>query len=732
MDTDLVPLKQSLSHLLAQHASPLSLKQIRTLLGCNKSQFWSVERVLIAMVQQGEVVRASHDTYALQQTTPLGIVSVSGGGAVFVRSEAGEEYRAEPADELGLMSGDTVRYWILPSGKAHIKAVVERAFHTIAGTVVAERNRFWLRAARKGVPNIHLAVEELAGAVEGDGVVAKITRYPEFRKMAEGSVLEILGKANDATVERMLVLEAYGLRRSFPDDVMAEAHAISTEVHQTLGREDFRHLLTCTIDGETARDFDDAISLETIQGGFRLGVHIADVAHYVPADSALDREAFARGTSVYFPAYCIPMLPEQLSNGICSLNPGEDRYAMSCLMDISPDGIVLDARITPSIIHSDRRFTYTAVQEILDGAASDLDFGTVLPRMATLAKNLRKRRFQQGSIDFDKPEMEIIVNDHGAPIDIRPAVRLFAHKMIEEFMLAANVCVARHLHFHGYPGIYRVHEEPDKAKLTQFAALIGRFGYRLKGKEFHSHELNRLMESSSSRPEGFIISTLLLRSMKRALYSAEPALHYGLAFSHYCHFTSPIRRYPDLMVHRILWATFQTSKQEQRLAKIAEQTEAIARQSSALERQAQEASYRMDAIKSVQFLRPFVGEEFDGIISGITGFGFFVQLKKYFIEGLVHISRLDDDHYTFDEERHELVGDRRKKRYCLGQGVRVQLVRANVEEVQLDFDLISAQRVQTTEPEFPSRKPKRVKKLPIPKPKAKKGAQGKGKPKPKS
>ncbi|ADU65858.1 ribonuclease R [Desulfurispirillum indicum S5] len=685
-------LAEEILALLDTYGEPVPLRHLRGALGLSKSDTSTLQRVLLSLCKEGRAGRDTSDRYFSASSALKGRVQVTQTpGTAFVTDETtSHEYRLLSADADTLMSGDIITFRILPNGRATIKEIVQRAVERMAGVVVVEGKQTLLNPYRKGIPWIRLNRTSAAAVSEGQGVVVRITSYPGRNTLPEGEVVEVVGDASDAMVERTLVLEAYGLQLHFPPEVEREAQAVSRVVKTSTSRADYRKLLTCTIDGATARDFDDAISIETEQGNFRLYVHIADVSHYVTEGSALDLEAQNRATSVYFPAYCIPMLPEALSNDICSLMPKVNRYAMTCVMDIDRQGNVTGYHITPSIIRSDRRFTYEEVQEILDGNVHDRAFTAALEQMAKLAKILRRKRFTKGSIDFDRPEREVIVDEKGMVLDVRRAERLFAHRLIEEFMLIANVTVARHLDSHGYPGIFRIHEEPDQQRMEEFARIAWNFGYPLKGRSYHSSQLNTILEQSRGKPEEDLISTLMLRSMKRAVYSPESGLHYGLGFTHYCHFTSPIRRYPDLIVHRSLRASLDTTKRARRHKRLEASAPHLAQHSSSQERKAADASTQMELLKSVQFMRTFVGEEFSAIISGVTSWGIFVQLQTCYVEGLVHVSTLDKDYYLYQEETHELVGRRTRQRFFLGMPVTVQLVRADVEKRELDFILVSS------------------------------------------
>ncbi|MCX5906244.1 MAG: ribonuclease R [Deltaproteobacteria bacterium] len=539
--------------------------------------------------------------------------------------------------------------------------------------------------------------KKAAGGAKGDMIVlAEITRYPTKRESPEGKIVKVLGSPGDPGLDAEIIIHKYDLPDAFPAEVLKEAKLVPLHLgeKEIALRQDLRGLNFFTIDGETARDFDDAVAISREPGGrWKLWVAIADVSHYVPEGSGLDKEAFLRGTSVYFPERALPMLPPQLSNNICSLNPKEDRLTMTVAMEVDPAGNVRGAEFFPSVIHSQARLTYTLVREVLEGGRKDLVSEVTskdLGNMADLCQKLRARRMSRGSIDFDLPEPQVILDVQGQIEEIVKAERHIGHQLIEEFMIATNEAVARFLDEEECPALHRVHEPPDEKKIEVFKEFAGQLGYRLptKGK-LRPNAFQDLLDQVRGKPEEKSINYLLLRSMKQARYSEKSLGHFALASAHYLHFTSPIRRYPDLVVHRILKELLANKLSERRRQSLEKRLSSIAEHSTERERLATEAEREIVERKKVQFMMDKIGQEFDGYISGVTAFGIFIELKNYFIEGLVHITRLPEDHYKYLESRHTLLGERRKKAFRLGDRVRVRVDAARLELRQIDFSLIA-------------------------------------------
>jgi ribonuclease R len=525
-------------------------------------------------------------------------------------------------------------------------------------------------------------------------VSVEITEWPTRTGSPVGRVTDIIGAAEDPEVEAEVILRKYGLPNRFPDRVEAEAREVPDEVEEGAikGREDLRGLRIITIDGETAKDFDDAVYVDrTKDGGYRLLVSIADVSHYVRPGTALDAEAFSRGTSVYFPARCIPMLPEALSNGICSLNPAVDRLTMTAEMVFDSEGRMTGKRFYESVIKSAERMTYTDVHKLIKGDDAEINDRYSRIRedvllMAGLAGLLLDRRVEDGSIDFDLPEPQVILDIEGRTEDIIRVERNAAHRLIEEFMLAANRAVATEFTSQSLPFLYRVHDEPDRESTDDFAEFVFSLGLDFKPSG-GPKAFQKVITAARGKPEERLVNTVLLRSMKQAIYSDENAGHFGLAFTDYTHFTSPIRRYPDLIVHRLLKLLMRGKYGKREQARMeAELPETTAR-SSATERKAMEAEREILDLKKTQFMKDKVGEVYEGFISGVTGFGLFVELKEWFVEGLVHVSSLLDDYYTFDDKRHTLTGEHTKKTFRLADEVTVQVTGVNIELRRIEMTL---------------------------------------------
>ena len=543
--------------------------------------------------------------------------------------------------------------------------------------------------------DIYIPAEGSKGAVTGHKVVVELTDYGDDKHKPEGRITEILGHVNDPGVDILSIVKGYDLPVEFEEKLLNQAERVGKPVSEAdmAGRRDLRSLQMVTIDGEDAKDLDDAVSLTKEGENYCLGVHIADVSNYVQENSALDREALNRGTSVYLVDRVIPMLPHTLSNGICSLNQGEDRLALSCLMKVNKKGEVVSYEIAETVICVDRRMSYTAVRKILEEGDPELiqEYEELVPMfqdMQELAAILRKKRRQRGSIDFDFPESKIILDQKGNPVSIEPYERNVATDLIEDFMLLANETVAQHFYWMEVPFLYRTHETPDTEKIEKLATFIHNFGYHIKIKtsdhEVHPKEIQKLLASIEGTEEEALIARLALRSMKQAKYSVECTGHFGLACACYCHFTSPIRRYPDLQIHRIIKEQLRGRLMEKRIDHYKEILPEVARQTSRLERRADEAERETDKLKKAQYMKHHIGETLEGIISGITAWGIYVELPNT-VEGMIHVARLTGDYYYYKEETFEMVGRDTGRCFKLGQRLKVFVDSVDMVSKSVDF-----------------------------------------------
>lgn len=543
--------------------------------------------------------------------------------------------------------------------------------------------------------DIFIPVERSMGAVDGHKVVVEITDFGSKLKSPEGRITEILGYENDPGVDVLSIIKGYDLPTQFPEKVLKQADKVKDEATEEdiQGRLDLRDLKMVTIDSEEAKDLDDAVSVYKDGEYYVLGVHIADVTHYVQEHSALDKEALKRGTSVYLVDRVLPMLPPRLSNGICSLNENVDRLTLSCIMTFDKMGKLINHDIAESVIRTNRRMTYATVNGIIEDNDKELmeEYRELVPMfflMKELAGILRNKRLKRGAVDFDLPETKITLDDKGRPVDIRPYDRNEATRIIEDFMLAANETVAEHYRRRELPFIYRVHEKPDPEKIHKLEIFIRKFGYSIKVKndEVHPKELKKLLERIKDTPQEALISSITLRSMQRAKYSTDCLGHYGLSCKYYCHFTSPIRRYPDLQIHRIIKESLHGKLKDERILHYHKILDEVAARSSSRERLADEAERETDKLKKAEYMQECIGEEFEGVISGVTNWGIYVGLPNT-IEGLVHISKIEGDYYDYDEDNYELTGKSTGSRYTLGQRVRVRVSDVDLSLRAVDFVL---------------------------------------------
>ncbi len=686
---------------------PMRTKEIAMLLDVPKNRREELQEVLDALLEDGLIEVSKKGKY--QKAKKRAKVIIEGRfvshakGFGFVEVEGEEEDYYIPEKYVGnAFHGDTVRIELLSEsrGKRKEAKIVEIVAHdvsTVVGTYQKGKNfGFVVSDNTRITQDIFIPQGKDMRAVNGHKVVCKITTYGKGNKSPEGVITEILGHVNDPGVDIIAIVRGFDLPTEFPEKVLNQAVRVASDVSEAdmAGRLDLRDTVMVTIDGEDAKDLDDAISLSRKGDHFELGVHIADVSNYVQENSALDHEAKKRGTSVYLVDRVIPMLPHTLSNGICSLNAGEDRLALSCIMEIDEKGNVVDHTIAETVVHIDRRMSYTSVKKILvdQDEAEIEEYKDLVPMfqlMEELSSILRKKRMKRGSIDFDFPETKIVLDEMGKPVEIKPYDRNVATKIIEDFMLIANETVAEHFYWQEIPFLYRTHGVPDGEKIRKLSTFIGNFGYTIKGgsDEIHPKELQKLLGKIAGTPEEDFISRLTLRSMQQAKYTVDCSGHFGLAADYYCHFTSPIRRYPDLQIHRIIKETLRGRYNEKRREHYDSLLSVVATETSRLERRAEEVEREVDKLKKVEFMSDHIGEVFEGIISSVTGWGLYVELGNT-IEGLVHISTIKGDYYHFVEETYELVGERRNRHYKLGENVKVMVDACDMAARTIDFVLV--------------------------------------------
>lgn len=685
---------------------PMKLKELAILLQVPKEQRSELKAVMDALEAEGKVHVSQKGKYLKGAGRTLrGVYQAHPRGFGFVTIEGETDDIFIPEKETnGALHGDTVEILLTasPEGKrkeGKIVKIAERGTAKIVGLYQVAKGKhygFVIPDNQRFLQDIFVPEERSKGAVDGHKVVVELTSYGSDNAKPEGKIVEILGHVNDPGVDIMSIVKSYDLPVEFPEKVMNQAERVPEEVSDAdmAGRKDLREWVMVTIDGEDAKDLDDAVSLTRTEDGknWILGVHIADVANYVQERSALDREALHRGTSVYLADRVIPMLPHRLSNGICSLNAGVDRLAMSCIMTVDAKGDVIDHEICESVIRVNERMSYTSVKKILEDHDEEettryIDLVPMFEEMEQLAGILRNRRHQRGSIDFDFPESKIMLDEEGHPMEIRSYDRNVATKIIEDFMLLANETVAEEYYWREIPFVYRVHETPDEDKIKKLAILINNFGYSLHiSDEVRPGQIQKLLAKIQGTPQETMISRLALRSMKQARYTPENDGHFGLAARYYTHFTSPIRRYPDLQIHRIIKDDLRGRMNEKKMEHYQTILPEVTRQASETERRAEEAERETIRLKKAEYMEAHIGEVFEGVISGITNWGIYVELSNT-IEGLVHVANMYDDHYDYYEDRYEMVGEHTGKTYKLGETVYMRVIDADCLTRTIDFEM---------------------------------------------
>ncbi|MEC1586687.1 ribonuclease R [Bacillus spizizenii] len=698
-----------LSFMKEEAYKPLTVQELEEMLNITEAEeFKELVKALVALEEKGLIVRTRSDRYGIPEKMNLikGKISAHAKGFAFLLPEdtSLSDVFIPPNELNTAMNGDIVmvRLNSQSSGSRQegtVIRILERAIQRVVGTYTETRNfGFVIPDDKKITSDIFIPKNGKNGAAEGHKVVVKLTSYPEGRMNAEGEIETILGHKNDPGIDILSVIHKHGLPGEFPADAMEQASSTPDTIDEKdlKDRRDLRDQVIVTIDGADAKDLDDAVTVTKLDdGSYKLGVHIADVSHYVTENSPIDKEALERGTSVYLVDRVIPMIPHRLSNGICSLNPKVDRLTLSCEMTINSQGQVTEHEIFQSVIKTTERMTYSDVNKILVDDDEELKqkYEPLVPMfkdMERLAQILRDKRMNRGAVDFDFKEAKVLVDDEGAVKDVVIRERSVAEKLIEEFMLVANETVAEHFHWMNVPFIYRIHEEPNAEKLQKFLEFVTTFGYVVKGTagDIHPRALQSILDAVRDRPEETVISTVMLRSMKQAKYDPQSLGHFGLSTEFYTHFTSPIRRYPDLIVHRLIRTYLINGKvDEATQEKWAERLPDIAEHTSTMERRAVDAERETDDLKKAEYMLDKIGEEFDGMISSVTNFGMFVELPNT-IEGLVHVSFMTDDYYRFDEQHFAMIGERTGNVFRIGDEITVKVVDVNKDERNIDFEIV--------------------------------------------
>ncbi len=684
---------------------PMRIKELARALSIPQSEYKGFRKIVRELLQSGELVKLKRNRIGLasQMDIAVGKISITKGGVGFVPWDKGDKDLMIPSAHLSTaLDGDKVMVRLTGhSGGRRTSTVikiVERATRQIVG-LFHKRGSFAI--VEPDDPhlhrNIYIPPNETASARDGEKVVADLTLWDDPYLNPEGKIVERLGFPGDPGVDMLTVIKSFNLPEEFPANVLREARepAAMLTKDEIVRRLDLTKECIYTIDPEDAKDHDDAISVERIKGGYRLGVHIADVSYFVKEGTALDREAFERGNSVYLPGMVIPMLPETLSNDLCSLKPNRKRLAHSIMVDFNNKGKMLRWRLADTVIKSKAKLAYEEVQRYFDGGEVTSKVSRVADSL-TLARELAgilsQRRFGEGSLDFDLPEAKIILNEKGEVLELGNRVRLESHRLIEEFMLAANRAVALEVFRYGQPFLYRVHDKPDLEKLQAFSEMMSRLGYKFPvSPTMKPLALARFLDRVKNAPEADLINELMLRSMMKAVYQRENIGHFGLAFTHYTHFTSPIRRYPDLLVHRLL-RKLKNGKYPPAFAKrIVSVIDHVGSHCSETERTAENAERQAIKVKQVAFMAQYVGDEFDGVISGVTGYGFFVRLDNLGVEGLARLSSIDDDYYRFDEKQYRIIGRRHGHCFRLGDKIRVGVLKVDKANCEIDLHIAKQQ-----------------------------------------
>lgn len=686
---------------------PLLFKELATVLDVPKESMEEFRQVLDELENEGQIIKTHRDRYGVPDRMNLIVGRLQGNergfGFVVPDDENIKDIFISADSMNGAMHNDRVIARINRKSaddkraEGEVIRILKRGNTTIVGTFESSKHFGFVVPDNRRIPgDIFISKDEFHGAKQGQKVVAEITKWSEKRRNAEGRIVEIIGDVDEVGTDIVSIIKAHNFSETFPEEVIRQAESISDTVTESMikGRRDLRDLQMVTIDGEDAKDLDDAVSIERLpDGNYRLGVHIADVSHYVTENSPLDQEALKRGTSVYLVDRVLPMLPKKLSNGICSLNPQVDRLAFTVMMDLDPAGRVYNHEIFESVIKTNERMTYTNVYKILVDNDEELikrydylvdDFKT----MEELALILRNKRKSRGAIDFDFEEAKIILDEKGKPVQVKRYEITIANKIIEEFMLVCNETVAEHFFWANAPFVYRVHEDPDPDKIENFNEFVHNLGYHIKGvNKIHPRALQDLLNKVKGSRHERIISTIMLRSLQKARYYHENLGHFGLAAKYYSHFTSPIRRYPDLIIHRIMKEYLKGKMDERREDYLHTHLPDISKQCSEREKASEEAERETEDLKKVEYMKQHEGETFTGVISGVTSFGMFVELDNT-IEGLVRMSSMEDDYYVYNEKQYCLVGERTRKIFRIGDEVKVILARADIASRQIDFMLL--------------------------------------------